>query len=493
VVGAGIAGLLTALELLERGRSVIVLDKAELGAGETGKTTAHLTSVLDTRYHELERMHGNVGARLVARSHQLGIAHLERVANVLRIACDFERVDAFLFATRDEHREELEKEHIAASDAGIGCRLLRNTPWTFAAGPALHFDHQGKFDPGKFMLGVATAVRERGGVIAAPAHVHEIRGDDAVREVVTSRGLTIRAKHLVIASGSPINDLVTLHTKQASYRSYALAIEFGTELPGELFWDMEDPYHYVRTAPAPRRSSSARALVIVGGEDHKVGQKDDSEQCWQRLETWVRERFPMAGDVVNQWSGQIVEPTDGIAFIGRNPGQQNVYVATGFSGNGMTYGAISALLLADSISGVENPWTEIYAPSRKPSSLPAVKSYVSENANVAAQYLDWVRPGDVASAEAIPAGQGAVLRRGLSKLAVYRDGSGELHEFSATCPHLGGVVAWNRAEKTWDCPCHGSRFDCYGKVLNGPALSNLKPIDDNEGEIEPELAGIALP
>ena len=189
-----------------------------------------------------------------------------------------------------------------------------------------------------------------------------------------------------------------------------------------------------------------------------------------------------------------MEPSDGLAYIGRNPGQKNVYIATGFSGNGMTYGAISALLLADVIAGVENPWRELYDPTRKPSSIPAVSTYVSENANVAVQYLDWVRPGDVGDTDAIQAGEGAVIRRGFGKLAVYRDPSGYVHEFSATCPHLGGVVAWNRAEKTWDCPCHGSRFDCYGKVLNGPAMSGLRPADDKEqGEGEGELAGVALP
>jgi Rieske Fe-S protein len=170
-----------------------------------------------------------------------------------------------------------------------------------------------------------------------------------------------------------------------------------------------------------------------------------------------------------------------------------VFVATGFSGNGITYSAISALVLADAIVGVQNPWSQIYQPSRKPTSLSAVANYVSESANVAAQYLDWVRPGDASSAEALAAGEGMILRRGLRKLAVYCDPSGKLHELSATCPHLGGVVAWNRAEKTWDCPCHGSRFDCFGKVLNGPAVSDLRAADDDEQQDDAELVGLALP
>jgi glycine/D-amino acid oxidase-like deaminating enzyme/nitrite reductase/ring-hydroxylating ferredoxin subunit len=478
---------------LERGLSVVVLERAELGAGETGKTTAHLTAVLDDRYYDLQRMHGDASARLVARSHEQAIAHLERLANVRRIACDFERVDAFLFATREEHRAMLEKEQRAASEVGLSCRLLRKAPLPFEAGPALQVERQAKFNPGKFMLGIARAVRELGGLIAAPAHVQEIGGDDGVRKVVTTRGETVQARHLVIATDTPVNDTVAMHTKQAPYRSYALALELVGELPAGLFWDMEDPYHYVRTSPTTRSGSSEGSVLIVGGEDHKVGQEAEPERCWQRLEAWTRERFPMAGAIVNQWSGQILEPSDGLAYIGRNPGQKNVYIATGFSGNGMTYGAISALLLADVITGVDNPWRELYDPTRKPSSIPAVSTYVSENANVAVQYLDWVRPGDVGDTDAIQAGEGAVIRRGFGKLAVYRDPSGYLHEFSATCPHLGGVVAWNRAEKTWDCPCHGSRFDCYGKVLNGPAISGLRPAEDKDQGEEGELAGVALP
>jgi glycine/D-amino acid oxidase-like deaminating enzyme/nitrite reductase/ring-hydroxylating ferredoxin subunit len=491
VVGAGVAGLLTALELLERGMSVVVLERDRLGSGETGKTTAHLTSVLDTRYYELRRMHGDSATRLLIQSQQRAIAHIERVANFRRIACDFERVSGFLLATRDEHREILEKEHHFASEAGLACHLLRTAPLPFAVGPALHVGDQAKIDPRKFMLGVARAVRALGGLIGSPAQVQQVEPGSPNR-VVTSRGQAIQARKVVVATDTPINDKFKMHTKQAAYRSYALALTLHEAPPRDLFWDMEDPYHYVRTHRFSTANDDAAEVLIVGGEDHKVGQEADPEACWDRLETWTRERFPAVDAVVNRWSGQILEPVDGVAYIGGNPGDTNVYVATGFSGNGMTYGAISALLIADLIAGVDNPWTEIYQPSRKPASLSAVASYVGESVNVAAQYLDWVRPG--ANTETLAAGEGIILRRGLKKLAVYCDHSGRLHEFSATCPHLGGVVAWNRAEKTWDCPCHGSRFDSYGKVLNGPAVSDLKPAeDDNDRESDSELAGVVLP
>lgn len=477
------AGLLTALELLERGLSVVVVERERLLAGETGKTTAHLSSVLDTRYHELRRMHGEAAVRRVVESHQRAIAHLERVANAYAIACDFERVSGFLLAVSDEQRKTLETEHQVANELGLGCHLLRNAPLESITGPALHVPNQAKFEPAKFAAAVAEQVRALGGLIAAPALVQEVEVG-AVCKLVTASGQVIEGRNIVIATDSPINDVVKLHTKQAAYRSYALAMNLPNAHLGDLFWDMEDPYHYVRTADD---------LLIVGGEDHKVGQEADPERCWERLESWARERFPAAGEVVNHWSGQILEPIDGLAYIGRNPGNENVYVATGFSGNGMTYAAISAMLLADSIAGIENPWAEVYEPSRKPKSLSAVANYVSESANVAAQYLDWIRPGDASSAETLSAGEGMVLRRGLKKLAVYCDNAGKLHEFSATCPHLGGVVAWNRAEKTWDCPCHGSRFDSLGRVLNGPAVSDLRSADDDTRQDDGELVGLALP
>jgi glycine/D-amino acid oxidase-like deaminating enzyme/nitrite reductase/ring-hydroxylating ferredoxin subunit len=492
VVGAGMAGLLTALELLERGLSVVVLERERLIAGETGKTTSHLSSMLDTRYYELRRMHGEAAIRSVVDSHQRAIAHIERVANSYRIACDFERVSGFLLAATDEQRQMLEREHPVASEAGLGCHLLRSAPLPSATGPALHVANQGKLEPGKFALGVAKAVRRLGGLIAAPAFVQEV-DPGPVCKVTTTGGHTIAARNVVIATDTPINDTVKLHTKQAAYRSYALALELSDAGWNELYWDMEDPYHYVRTTRSLKADGEVVDLLIVGGEDHKVGQEADPERCWDRLEAWARARFPAAGAVVHHWSGQILEPVDGLAYIGPNPGNANVFVATGFSGNGITYSAVSALLLADAIVGVQNPWSQIYQPSRKPTSLSAVANYVSESANVAAQYLDWVRPGDASSAEALAAGEGMILRRGLRKLAVYCDPSGKLHELSATCPHLGGVVAWNRAEKTWDCPCHGSRFDCFGKVLNGPAVSDLRAADDDEQQDDAELVGLALP
>jgi Rieske Fe-S protein len=219
-------------------------------------------------------------------------------------------------------------------------------------------------------------------------------------------------------------------------------------------------------------------ILIVGGEDHKTGQKDDANKRYAWLERWTRTRFPMIEDIAFRWSGQVMEPVDGLAFIGRNPlDDDNVFIATGDSGNGMTHGTIAGILLTDLIIGRENEWATLYDPSRI--TLRAAVEFAKENLNVAAQYTDLVTPGEVDSADEVKAGEGAVVRRGLSKVAVYRDEQNVLHERSAVCVHLGCIVNWNSEEKTWDCPCHGSRYDALGKVIQGPANGDLSPVEES--------------
>jgi nitrite reductase/ring-hydroxylating ferredoxin subunit len=250
-------------------------------------------------------------------------------------------------------------------------------------------------------------------------------------------------------------------------------------VPRALYWDTQDPYHYVRLQNPPAgvgtNGQGDYELLIVGGEDHKTGQANDAHERHARLESWARDRFPLMQRVEFVWSGQVMETIDGLAFIGRNPmDDDNVYIVTGDSGMGMTHGTIAGILLTDLICGRENPWQKLYDPRRK--TLRAVGKFVSETMNLAAQYTDWVTGGDVSTEADIANDTGAVVRRGLIKVAIYRDAEGKAHECSAVCPHLGGIVHWNSAEQSWDCPCHGSRFDKLGKVINGPANTNLTPV-----------------
>jgi nitrite reductase/ring-hydroxylating ferredoxin subunit len=262
-----------------------------------------------------------------------------------------------------------------------------------------------------------------------------------------------------------------MHTKQAAYRTYVLACRVPAgALPRILLWDTGDPYYYVRLATL--EPGAAHELLIVGGADHKVGQDSHPEHRYDEIERWVRAHFPMAQEVAWRWSGEVMEPSDGIAYLGRDPvGTRNRYLITGDSGNGMTHCTAGAMLVTDLIAGRTNPWQAIYEPGRK--GWHGVHDYVAEQANTLSQYGDWLTGGEVASADAIAPGEGAIVRQGMHKLALYRDERGAMHALSATCTHLGCVVHWNSAERSWDCPCHGSRFDVDGKVLHGPAVRAL--------------------
>ena len=475
IVGAGIAGLTVAYRLVREGRRVVVLDDNAVGGGETGRTTAHLASAFDDRFHELERVHGARGARLTYESHAAAIDEIEHVVRTEGIDCDFARVDGFLFPAGGDGREELERERDAAHRAGFrGVELLDRSPLDAWSGPCLRFPNQGQFHPLRYLAGLAEAVTRGGGRIHTGSHVSAIDAKGDRPTATTDDGRTVRAGALVVATNSPINDWVALHTKQAPYRTFVVALRLPPgAVPRALYWDTPDPYHYVRTA----RDGDAEVLV-VGGEDHKTGQADDAEDRFARLEQWARDHFPAAGAVAYRWSGQVMEPVDHLGFIGRDPGgQRNVYVATGDSGQGMTHGTIAGLVLPDLIAGRPNAWETLYDPSRKSLRLPSVTEFAKENLNVAAQYRDYVTPAEVDSADDIPPGTGALLRDGARKIAAFRAEDGTVVKRSAVCTHLWCIVHWNDAERSWDCPCHGSRFAPTGEVLNGPAAAPLEEVD----------------
>jgi glycine/D-amino acid oxidase-like deaminating enzyme/nitrite reductase/ring-hydroxylating ferredoxin subunit len=473
VVGGGISGLTTAYLLTQAGQRVVVLDDGAIGSGMTGVTTAHLVNALDDRFFELERLHGAHGSRLAAESHSAAIDQVEQIVSREGIACDFARLDGFLSLAPGHDEALLDRELEAIHRAGLHhVAKVARAPIAFDTGPCLRFPNQAQFHPLKYLAGLAEAIERGGGRIYCGTHAIDIDGGTDAR-VGTERGSSVTAGAIVVATNTPVNDRLVVHTKQAPYMTYVIgALVPAGSVPQALFWDTGDPYHYVRLHAG---IDAAHDLLIVGGEDHKSGQADDIEDRHARLEAWSRERFPSMRDVKYRWGGQVMEPHDGLAFIGRNPlDHDNVYTVTGDSGNGMTHGTIGGMLITDLIMGRQNPWQPLYDPGRV--TLRATGTFTRETANMAAQYADWVTPGDVADVEQIAKDDGAVIRRGAVKVAVYRDATGAVHERSAICPHLGCIVAWNTAEKTWDCPCHGSRFDRFGAVINGPANVDLPEV-----------------
>jgi Rieske Fe-S protein len=371
---------------------------------------------------------------------------------------------------------------------------------TLTSGPCLRFPGQAQFNILPYLAGMSHSILNNGGRIFTGTYVTQFEGG-SVAKVQTENGFSVMANALVVATNTPVNDTVAIHTKQFPYRTYAIGVRVPKgSVPLALYWDNLDHYHYVRLAEgkaagrdddreeveenrAERQEEQAERhhdreadfdILIVGGADHKTGQEDHPGQRFLDLEDWTRLKFPEAREVVYRWSGQVLEPADYLAFIGRNPGDaDNVYIATGDSGHGMTHGTLAGMIITDLIQKRENKWATLYDPSR--SVIKSTKEYLSENLNVAAQYKDFLTPGQVADPAEVLPGTGRIMRKGLTKVAVYCDAQGVRHECSAVCPHLGCIVAWNEVENSWDCPCHGSRFDPYGKVVFGPAIKDLEP------------------
>lgn len=484
VVGGGIAGVTTAYQLSKNNFSVILIEDGNIGSGETGRTTAHISNALDDRYFRIEKSFDNETSRLAAESHTEAINFIERIVIENNIICNFERVNGYLMLHPSDDEESLREELNAAKRAGLHVELIETAPDIIAAGNKfLKFPNQGQFHPLKYLSGLCKIILNNKGFIYTDTHVKEINN----KGVETSNGYKVNAKYVVVATNSPINDVVKIHNKQAPYRTYVVAARVPkNSISHSLWWDTGNhkstwqvyPYHYVRIHPY----SSEFDLLIVGGEDHKTGQADEEnisgEERFAALKNWAKNHFPIMEEVLFRWSGQVMEPVDHLGLIGRNPDDENIFIATGDSGNGITHGTIAGILISDLIAGKKNKWEEIYNPSRI--SLSAAGTYLQENLNVAKQYVDFITPGDIDSLKELKNGEGAIIRDELWKAAVYRDETGKLHIFSAVCPHLKCIVNWNNTEKSFDCPCHGSRFSTLGRVINGPANVDLERIEISE-------------
>lgn len=473
VIGAGIAGLSVAYTLVQAGKRVVVLDLAQVGSGQSGRTTAHLSNALDDRYFTLEKARGIDASRVAAESHSAAIDRIEEIVTTEGIECDFARLDGYLSLGGNDSVQLLNDELEAAHRAGLtGVELVQDSGG-LPTGPALRFPRQGRFHILEYLAGLADAIERKGGQIFGGTKVDKVEGGYPTM-VTTSDGKTVAADDVVVCTNGPISDMFVTHLKQAPYRTFVVAHEVPAgSVPDALYWDTPDPYHYVRLTPL----DGGRQALIIGGEDHKTAHEDDAGDRFQALEQWARQRFPGMGARLTQWTGQVLETYDYLAFIGPNPdGAEHVWLATGDSGMGMTHGTIAGILIPALIASGEHPWARQYSPTRVTLHGTEVAEWAKEQADVALQYADYVTPGQVSDVADIPAGEGRVIRRGMHKVAAYKADDGTVHEHSAVCTHLKCIVDWNTADKSWDCPCHGSRFDAMGRVVNGPATKDLEKL-----------------
>ena len=479
VVGAGITGITVALLLAERGLRVAVVEAHVRGSGVTGGTSAHITAAIDTRYASIEKSFGKAAAAVVAESNMAAIALIEKHARE-GTSCDFARVPAWLYAessgsdqTDDQALSSLHEEYEAAKRAGLDVEMTRDVPLPFPCVAGVRFDHQGRFHPLAYVDGLAARAQARGVLLFEATRVLSV-DDGSPCRLATSSVLghgEITANAVILATHVPLNR-VMLSTKVAPYRSYLAAFPFGGTLPDALFFDTSDPYHYVRLARL-----GSELLLLVGGEDHHTGSDDATPERFEHLEAYARPRFGVESPTF-VWSAQVQESADGLPLIGRNPLGKNVFVATGYSGNGMTFGTVAAILLCDLVASCDNNWAPVYDSTRsKP--LASASAFFHEAAHAAAHFaVDRVRPTTRHAAD-LRRGEGGIVKGtgrlfGKAKVAAYRDQNGKLHAFSPVCSHLGCHVHWNETESTWDCPCHGSRFDpTDGSVLDGPARRGL--------------------
>ena len=476
IVGAGLAGLTTAYLLSRENVSVTLLESKEILSGETEHTTAHVTNVLDHRYYEIARKRGKKNAKLAIESHGAAIELIEQIVKDEKIECDFERIDGYLFAPANQSSDVIDRELKTVHDLGWDdVERLDRAPIEGRTGACLRFPNQAMFHPTNYASALAEICAKQGVKIFTQTHVTSIKERTIPFTVLTKQGKTVTCKRLVVATNAPINDNPLIFSKQTPYRSFVLGFDIkkGAVHKG-LYWDTLSPYHYVRIQPHPE--SAEKEILIVGGEDYRNGAEDRMDANLKKLEEWGQKMFGITEQASHRWSGMVLNTFDSLALIGKKPlGHKHSYIITGDSGIGMTHCTIGGMIITDLIQKRKNPWSALYSPSR----LPPVTwpTYLKENFDTFKHIVgDWVSGGDRKQEESIKAGEGAVMHRGIKKIALYRDDAGTLHKMSAVCPHKGCIVRWNSGEKMWDCPCHGSRYDALGNVINGPSRRPLKKL-----------------
>lgn len=474
IIGGGITGISTALNLQLAGKSCVVIESQHIGFGTSGGTTAHLNTLMDTSYFQLKSNFGEENAQKVCNVVSSALQMIEENTIDFDIECGFDPKTAYIFSQNKQQSDELEKIIESTNEVGLKMEYCDTIPVNIPFEKAAKLINQGQIHATKYLYGIAEAFENKGGRIMQNCRALEITTENDETFVVTSIG-KIKTKFVVYATHIPPGVNI-LHFCCAPYRSYVLAVKLkDNAYPDALVYDMTNPYHYYRT-----QELDGELYLIAGGEDHKTGHEENAAHCFTKLESTVRKHFNV-DSIAFQWSSQYFEPADGLPYIGHLPGNpKNVLVATGFGGNGIIYGTVSSIILSDMITKGSSEYEELFNPARvKP--VAGFEKFVKEAADVVGVFIgERINITEIKEFADLAKGEAKVVDYEGTSIAMYKDEVGKLYAVNPSCPHIKCVVCWNNTEKSWDCPCHGSRFSYTGELLTGPSRKDLTVIDLKE-------------
>lgn len=470
IVGGGITGITTALQLQKAGKKCVIAEANNIGFGTTGGTTAHLNTIFDLSYDEAIKKFGEDNARLLAAAGLEAMQLIKTNVQQYEIDCDFSEIDGYLFSVEEDQDELLDKMVEATKQVGLPIEFVDESPFPIPFRKISRVEGQAQFNPIKYIYALAKIFEDNGGVILQQCRVKSIDESDTLT-IHTSQG-TLLAYNAVYATHIPPGVNI-LHFRCAPYRSYAIAVKLkNNQYPAALGYDLCEPYHYYRSEVI-----EGKKYLIAGGEDHKTGHEENTEQCFRRLESFVRKYFDVE-EVAFKWSSQFFEPADGLPYIGHLPGnRENIFTATGFGGNGMMFGTLSAIILTDFIQKKENKYANLFEPARvKP--VAGFTNFVKEAADVVSHLVgDSFAGKKIEEMAELAAGEATLVKHDGQLIAVYKDMQHQVHAVNAACTHIKCTMHWNNAELSWDCPCHGSRFSIDGELLTAPARKDLEKIN----------------
>jgi glycine/D-amino acid oxidase-like deaminating enzyme/nitrite reductase/ring-hydroxylating ferredoxin subunit len=471
IVGGGVTGVTTALQLQKSGKRCLLVEAHTLCFGTTGGTTAHLNTFFDTSYDKIISKFGEDDAHLLAHAAASALELYQRNVEAYNIDCEYAQKDGYLYAQDDKQAEELEKIYAASKKAGVDVSYTDRIPVPIEFQKAIVYHEQAQVHATKYVYALAKAFEEAGGVLVQHCRVEGFKDKVNELEVNTSMG-DVKGGALIWATHIPPG-INLLHFRCAPYRSYAMAVTLKDEAyPEGLAYDMYDPYHYYRT-----QEVNGVKYLIAGGEDHKTAHEENTEAPFAQLEAHIKTHFNV-DEVKYKWSSQFFEPSDGLAYIGHLPGNpEQVLVATGFGGNGMTYSHIAAITFTELITKGQSMYASLFSPDRlKP--VAGFSNFVKENADVVKEFVGKrLSKEKLTELADLAPGEGRVVKYEGKSLALYRSEEGDLHAINPVCTHAKCTVGWNSAEKSWDCPCHGARYTIDGEVLTGPAMHGLEVIE----------------